>query len=688
MKKFFSVLMILAVLLSCCACSGKPKEAAGAQDLDFPTYEEMLVIMEEEQKNSQTPPEVLYGMIDQSVPIDGVYKIWNADGVKMMADHPDAKFEFLCSIDMEGAVLRPIGTGAQPFTGSINGVNCILSNFTVEATDDGYLGFIGVNNGAIYNISLTEVTLVAKENTKYMGGIAGISNTEISRCTVKGTMNVPAAAGDAYCGSIMGQGNSANVINSVADVDIVYSASGSAAIGGVAGTATNCRMEFTESYGDLVISGSNKTVGLIAGAVKDISLYTVAFLGEKNTVDDKLFENYFGNEENAQFETLLVRDNKANPLPENVQKLRDTVEQRMREMGTVEWSTSENLYHDCVCQLAVCYGAYKPGMLHRGIPYNHKGGSMARFLYCMEDIGNDHYIAADWTYDIDSYDGFDLYIGNDCSGAVQNAWWAVSNSTDILSCQYMQTSWNRGTIAVGEWPSDITVADGQKSEEVICEAAGAEVMYAAYAQMRKGDAIMHIGKDGNHTRMVAADAVIVRDENGTINGNYSYVLCHEQGAPAVMDPYFCSWRIDYQYTFANMFLGGYLPYTCEELITGEMEPVECTLTGNADGYQGLFTGTVEANYHLEYVTLDITDSKGESVFKHTMWVAADREADFSNRDMGIRNYHESYNMANFAVPLQSVQFTLGESYNYTISAYLAVDETFTLGEGSFVYGQA
>lgn len=698
MKKIIVFITLFALLL--CGCNGAPAmqategsnatdatEAVEVKDLSFPTWEEMQVIMEEEEKAEQAQPEALYGMINQLEPVGGVYKVWSVVGVQNMANHPDATFELLCNIDMEGATVKPIGTAEKPFTGKIKGVNCTISNFTVEASEDGYLGFIGVNNGEVANLTLENVTYVADENTKYMGAIAAVSTTEIARCTVKGTMNVEKAADGAVCGSFAGV-NSADIINAVADVDITYSAEGSATIGGIVGTTEPCHMEFVETYGTLEVTGGNKTVGMIAGVANGLDMYTVSFLGEKNTVDGVLLENHFGQQENITFEELLTRDNTPVVLPENVQKLRDTVEQRMRDMGTVEWSTSENLYHDCVCQLSVCYGAYSPNKLHRGIPYNHKGGSLTRFLYCMTTNEDGQYIADDWTYNIDSYDGFDLYIGNDCSGAVQNAWWSVSNSTDILSCQYMQTSWNRGTIAVGEWPSDITVKDGQKSEDIICKAAGREVMFNAYAQMLKGDAIMHVGKDGNHTRMVATNAVIVRNEKGEINGDYSYVLCHEQGAPAVLDPYFCSWRIDYKYTFNNMYLGGYLPYTMEELVTGEMEPVECELIGGVEGKLGMITGTVHANYHLEGVTLKVTDSKGETVLDHTLWCGANREADFSGRDMGIRNYIENYNIAGFATVLQNVEFEMGEAYSYTISAYLAVDETFTVCEGSFVQGAA
>jgi hypothetical protein len=86
-------------------------------------------------------------------PIDGVYKIWNAEGVKAMASHPEGSFEILCNIDMQGAELAPIGTEDAPFTGTINGANYVISNFTVAGEAAG-LGFVGVGSGKLTDVRL------------------------------------------------------------------------------------------------------------------------------------------------------------------------------------------------------------------------------------------------------------------------------------------------------------------------------------------------------------------------------------------------------------------------------------------------------------------------------------------------------------------------------------------------------
>ena len=686
MKKLISIALLIALVISCCAC-GKNVAEEKLDNLPEDLYEiDLNQLMEEheaEKLAGQPTPEELYGMIDEMTPVGGVYKIWSAKGVQNMADHPDADFEFLCSIDMKGATLRPIGSKDKPFTGSIMGQNTILSNFTISESNGGYMGFIGYNQGSVTDIKLEGVTMVADANTKYIGGMAGYSEKTLRSVTVNGTMLVENAAEGASCGAIAGY-TSGNVINSASDMDITYTAAGSATIGGCVGVADGIESEFTENYGALVVSGSNKTVGLIAGAAKNVDLYNVAFLGERNEVDGKLIENYFGSEENAVYERLLVRDNTPYIMPENEAKLRDKVVKTMYEMATYRWTTTENLYHDCHCQLTVCHGIYKPGVVHVGIPYNHYSTTLVRFMACFED---DHRVK-DWLYDLPSMEGYDTYFGNDCSGAVQVAWWTVSSTSDVLVCASMQPGRGRGTVPVGEWPYDIDVPDGQDSYDYVVSKMDINDWYNAYAQVRRGDAYVHLGKNGNHTRMAQEDPVIVRDEKGLIDGDYSYIVTVEQGAPAQFEPYFCTWRYDYKYSFKNLILGGYMPITVQELVSGEMAPVDCKLVGGTDGKTGMTLGTIESNYNIETVNLQVKDSEGNVVFDHTLNPNAQYRSDLGSTDMGIRNIAVNFNLAKFATPLASANFKRGESYTYSVSALLSPGDVIVVHEGNFTNGNA
>lgn len=708
MKKFISILLLLALMLSFCACAADDtnetssvvptEETVGdtvEETVDIyynrPTLEQVLAQMELDEKAQQTPPEQLYGMFDQTVPINGVYKIWNAEGVQLMAEHPDAHFELLCNIDMMGATVKAIGTKERPFTGVIDGVNATISNFTVEATDDGYLGFLGYSDGgSLQRIKLENVTYVPKENTKYMGGIAGYSTTEIKGCTAIGIMDVTAAADGAVCGGLVGQING-DIVNSVAQVNITYTAAGSATIGGLAGICENGTVEFDETYGFLDIAGGNKKVGLLFGQAKNLKLYTVSYLGEKNSVDGQLFANYFGEEQDVTYEVINVRDNTPRILPEAQQKLRDRVVDEMNAMGTIEWYTSQNLYHDCACLLSICHGIYEAGKLHVGIPYNHKGGSMERFTYCLDDTNT----VVDWVYPFGSYDGFDLYIGNDCSTAVQQAWWTVSNSSDVIRCTYMHPKYREqnGCIPVGEWNWVEGIDEKGKAytgdyTEPYTNASGSQVMYEAYALMHKGDAYASLSKDGGHTRMVVEEPVVVRDENGKIDGKLSYVVSTEQGGPNITEPYYCSWSVKKAYTFQQLFDTGKLPITIEELITGEMEPVEVTIADDVDGKMGMVNGVITANYCLDGTTLKVTDSQGNVAFDFTMFPTVDKYLLANDSDSGIRNYNDTFKMAMFASALQNVQFENGESYEYTVTVHLTTGDDIVIKTGSFVQGQA
>ena len=690
MKKFISILLLLALMLSICACGNTEPETDTTEpervekiDLYSVDLDQLMADYLAEKENGKATPEDLYGMIDETTPVNGVYKIWSPAGVQAMADHPDATFEFLCSIDMKGATVRPIGTKDKPFTGKIMGQNVTVSNFTITESNDGYMGFIAYNKGTIRDIKLDGVTMVADANTKYIGGLAGYNESNVNATTVNGTILVENAAEGAVCGGIAGY-TAGNIINCVSDMDITYSAAGSATIGGCVGVAEGIRAEYTENYGALVITGTNKTVGLIAGEAKDIDLYNVAFLGERNEVDGKLFTNYFGKSENEIYEKILVRDNTPYVMDENVEKLRSTVVEYMYRMATVRWSVDREMYYDCNCLLGSCHGKYEPNMVHEGIAYKHYSTNYYRFMDCLDE---DNYLE-DWVHDLGGFEGNDVYIGNDCLGSIQSAWWTVSNASNIISIQDAQPIRGYGAIAVGDWPSDVDVPENKRSK-ILIDLVDMDVWYDAYAQVRKGDAYVAQNDEGSgHIRMAQENPVIVRDENGNIDGDYSYIVTVEQGAPTQLVPYYTSWRHDYKYSFKNLILGGYTPITIEELLTGEMEPLEAKMVGSVEGKAGLTVGTVETNYNISSVQLQIKDSQGNVAFEHRMNPNTAYYSDFTSYTMGIRNIALSFPMTRFAVPLRNAQLENGESYTYTVTVQVNSGEEVMVHEGNFIQGSA
>ena len=661
MKRFISIFTLICVLFSLCAC-GKGGETATEPTAGGSEIKELT-------------NEDLYGHIDQFTPLAGIYKIWNAEGFKNIANHPDADFEILCNIDMEGAVLAPI----PEFSGDIMGADFAVSNFTVEGDGENF-GFIGVNKGKVSNLILDKVTFKPGANAKAIGSLAGKNEKTILRATVNGEMTVEKAAADAACGGIVGI-NTGSLTNTKANVALYYNAPEAATVGSMIGIAQGGTVDKLTQEGRITVAGEGKTVGVIAGHSEEVVLNSCNFLGEDNSLNGKLFTNLTGNADDDEMVTVTdarLRDNNKEPLPENVRALRDKVVKAMYDMGTVEWKVKENLiYTDRM---------WSTTYQMKGIPYNHKSGSLAAAKYL---IGDDGYLIDD-VYEWDNFDSWDMYFGSDCSSAVQQAWWTVSNSTDTFVVRYMHPQFNQGGIAVGPYDWTIPLNESKPLTDPFILGNDEQTIYESYAAMRAGDAYCYHKETGGHTRMAAEDPVVVRDQNGLIDPQLSYVISHEQGYYTRDDEAgtYSSWRIGFKYYFANLYFDWVVPVTCEELLSGELEPVEVTLEGKQDGYAGMFTGTVHANYHLDAVTLMITDSKGNVVLDHPMWVDAQKNAEYANQYYTGRVLNEKYDLANMSMIISNADLKPGETYHYTITANLATFDNVVVNESSFTYGQA
>ena len=657
MKRFISVLTLICILLSLCACGG------GNQQETEPA---------EGGVHELTPVE-LYGHIDQFTPLAGTYKIWNAEGFKNIANHPEAKFEILCPIDMGGAILEPI----PEFTGDLMGADFAITNFTVQGDGENF-GFIGVNKGRLRNLILDQVTFLPGANAKNIGSLAGVNENTVLRCTVNGTMTVDAAATGAACGNLLGR-NTGSVTNTKANVALYFNAPNAATLGGAIGIIQSGTVERLTMEGRITVTGNDKTVGVLAGLSEGVVLNSCSFLGEDNSLNGKLFTNFTGNPDDDEMVTVVdarLRDNGREPLPDNIRALRDKVVKAMYDMGTVEWRVKQDLiYTDRMWSTTYQF---------KGIPYNHKSGSLAAAQYL---IGDDGYLIDD-VYGWATSDSWDMYFGSDCSGALQQAWWTVSNTTDTSVTTHLYPYSRSGSLPVGDWEWDFELTGSPLVSTPYIEATGEERMYEAYAQLRAGDGIVYHTPAGGHCRMIAEDPVIVRDQNGKIDPQLSYVISHEQGNAVRNDEEgtYSSWNIGRTQYFSNLLYDAAVPITTIELQTGEVDPVEAVLVGKQDGYAGMISGNVETNYHLDSVTLVITDSKGNVVLDQPYFVDVCKNSDMGSAYYRGRTFNTTCEMSNFAIYLANLDLKVGATYNYTVTANLATFDHIVVNEGSFTYG--
>jgi hypothetical protein len=392
-------------------------------------------------------------------------------------------------------------------------------------------------------------------------------------------------------------------------------------------------------------------------------------------LNDKLFVNLAGSGDETLITNCAWRDNTPVIIPENELKLRQTVVDRMYEICTIRFRVHKDLAHN--------EGSFSEGWTYFGMPYRHMGASLSRIQYLIDEEG----YLKDIAYELPSVE-LQNYMGNDCSTALIQALWSVSNSVDFGHC-HRQYPWDEtgGCLFVGDWEPDpsLSVADSR----LHIAYNGEQKIYEAYGKLKKGDFyVYNIPDVGGHTRMAAENAVVVYNQDGTINPYYSYVTSHEQGwtttDEAAKTTTTC--RANHNYTFANLMFDGAVPVTCEELVTGEMEPATAELIGGAESKLGMVTGTVKTNYNLDYVDLTICDEQGNQVFTHRMWPTVGRTGDSS--DAMRRFYQDTFDMGRFAAPLAKAYFAPGQTYSYKILAVNTPGDVFTVKEGSFTQGSA
>ena len=169
------------------------------------------------------------------------------------------------------------------------------------------------------------------------------------------------------------------------------------------------------------------------------------------------------------------------------------------------------------------------------------------------------------------------HFGNACSGGASTAWARVVTSAYLGYTMF--TTQANGYLPVGPYrysKPEVTKFIKKKLDpngydcSDICQENGEQVMYESYAAMKPADGVCCCG----HVRMNYSNPVVVRNEDGTIDGEKSYTTMIEQIC-YVNNPnclriapdgthYTCQGFVDIKYTFANLFQTHYIPFTFAE----------------------------------------------------------------------------------------------------------------------------
>ncbi len=248
------------------------------------------------------------------------------------------------------------------------------------------------------------------------------------------------------------------------------------------------------------------------------------------------------------------------------------------------------------------------GAVYQGFPYMAGTGNVYRVM--------EFYDPETGVLDVNEIGKNPRYFGNHCSWGSHWGWARVINSANYGLTEEMVPS--NGFIPVGPYKIDANTKPGELNTATVVQGNGKETMFRSYAQMKLADLVVYYHSAG-HVMMISADPVVVTKDDGTIDGDKSYVLIVDQtgtwetlklsdGTTSQMEA-----NIDKKFTFSDLFNKAYIPYTFAEFLGKDpIEETQCTVSfeGESVSSKTLCEGVVNANYYISDVYIEFIDSNG------------------------------------------------------------------------------
>lgn len=644
---------------------------------------------------------------------DGVYEIYNVAGLQYMAEHPNRSYILESDLDLRGAAWTPV----RAFTGSFNGNGHTISNLTItEAVSNdsdgteynqGFFGDTGADS-VITDLALRNVTLTSASNAKYIGLVAGTACGTITGCTVTGAIHDTRTAldnGDFFLGVLVGRTTDT-------------------ALETIGGTSVSVTDD----------TGTHTVTGLCA----DVKLYIEK--DSENVHHNGLVGDQFqGTTVSGQW-----RDSTNNVSNESavMQARQNTVVNYMQSMAAVEWTVSETMHYEAP---GVHNQTFYPGETYYGLPYNGRNGGLERFMYCMDQVDGVNVATTRYGTQCSKTNpsGWMLYMGNDCSSAVGWAWMQVSpnrvvgNSDSecaggafvITTDRMIPTNTAittvdppvydnqgvQGIYPVGDWTTNTTLNSNGTCiyDDVVGTFAyqspqapnsadfltlnGPTVLAEAYAVARKADAIV-CGDPAGHARLLTSYPVVIRNADGSLDMDKSFLVCTEQGDGLYDSNTNTSWRVDHKWSFNNL-LGYtdptlptgykyskdvYLPITIRAL---RSDYVKHAYVDEGAAMTGPASGLLYSNWRIVSSTV-IVKSGSKELFRNTVYTGL---ADASTVN-GVKTY-DAYRGNGQYVQLSlahgeafnafaAENLVAGRSYQYSVQVLLANGQTLIVNRDS------
>lgn len=305
--------------------------------------------------------------------------------------------------------------------------------------------------------------------------------------------------------------------------------------------------------------------------------------------------------------------------------LRQIAVQYMYDMAKIEWTAGSLIDYSFNNKSLV----YQPGEKYLGMIFNCRQTGMEAFKGALDENGRYILEDVDWN----------TAPGNSCATSVKHAWQQVSPDVEYdYSINMMPYYKETGVLAVGNinWAA----YDGKNTTNSILKNTEKKDVLEAYAMALPGDGFMRYLDNGGHGMMITLEPIVVRDENGEIDPEESFVFLTDQNNRLhTRREYPSSWEMDRRVSFQRAYNEGYLPVTTKELQEGKapVPTFEVTEPPKAEELAvGQMKGTVKCNYCLNTVTAEIRKggANGEVIVTSTEHPYA-RNYGFTNLKDGL-----------------------------------------------------
>jgi len=550
----------------------------------------------------------------------------SVEALQQIRNAPAGNYRLTADIDLEGAIWEPVD-----FCGCLDGNGKSISNFRISSGKN--LGFFCAldKNAVVRDLTLKSFSVVTDKTTVMAGSLAAVNRGRIDNCTL--------GADAPYVATPIGN---RNALTGYCDDSCIYAEKTAAIVGAVAG----------------------ENSGVITGTVSYIRLLNAhqGLCGKNTGSVDGLYRD-------VTYRTEL--------LPQRAIAMRKEIVSHMETQGNFRWIPGKNMTFTSAYTGSV--KVYEKDQVHYGLPYTQKNGCIERAAYCMTQ---DDYIA-DWLpgYSDAAKEAYgsdvapwDVYLGNDCSGAVYWAWQRVCPSVefgytgDIVPTEENQKLY--GILPLGDYRSDTLLTD-----EVI-KANTPERIAACYPLLRMGDAIVMRDPGYGHIRLVARDPMVMRRQDSSIDLDASYVPTHEHGVGKGSSGRLSTWQLDARYTFRDLLDTHYVPITNRDLLTGYAAPVELC----AEGAETPFAGKVVCNYRIISTEVKLEHVQTGEIYTSVEFTALDKDRHKASpkQDGYARSTIRSVELADHLGNLKDIPS--GE-YAFTVSVRLSTGNTYIVRQG-------